>query len=254
MKKESDNQISRRSFLKATALTGAAICMSSCTDNVTKTNKETNKQTPAKDIPEGVAAVRKQRTLGSGKAAFTVSAMGFGCMGLNYHRSEHPDEAACIRLVHEAIERGVTLFDTAESYGPFTNEKLMGKALKGYTDKVCVTSKFGHKYVNGVQIKTEEDSSPANIRKVCENSLRSLGVEKLDMFYQHRGDPNTPIEVVAETIAGLIKRGQDTPLGTVRSERRHHPPRPCHLPDYRHTERIPPDAPHGGGKRIAFVP
>ena len=148
------------------------------------------------------------RTLGSRQAAFTVSAMGFGCMGLNYHRSEHPDEAACIRLVHEAIERGVTLFDTAESYGPFTNEVLMGKALKGYTDKVCVTSKFGHKYVNGVQVKTEEDSSPTNIRKVCENSLRSLGVEKLDMFYQHRGDPNTPIEVVAETIAGLIKEGK----------------------------------------------
>ena len=155
-----------------------------------------------------MAAVRKQRTLGKGKAAFTVSAMGFGCMGLNYHRSEHPDEAACIRLVHEAIERGVTLFDTAESYGPFTNEVLMGKALKDYADKVCVTSKFGHKYVNDVQVKTEEDSSPANIRKVCENSLRSLGVEKLDMFYQHRGDPNTPIEVVAETIAGLIKEGK----------------------------------------------
>ena len=155
-----------------------------------------------------MAAVRKQRTLGKGKAAFTVSAMGFGCMGLNYHRSEHPDEAACIRLVHEAIERGVTLFDTAESYGPFTNEVLMGKALKGYTDRVSVTSKFGHKYVNGVQVKTEEDSSPANIRKVCENSLRSLGVEKLDMFYQHRGDPNTPIEVVAETIAELIKEGK----------------------------------------------
>ena len=98
--------------------------------------------------------------------------------------------------------------NAAESYGPFTNEVLVGKALKGYTDKVCVTSKFGHKYVNGVQVKTEEDSSPANIRKVCENSLRGLGVEKLDMFYQHRGDPNTPIEVVAETIAGLIKEGK----------------------------------------------
>ena len=155
-----------------------------------------------------MAAVRKRRILGSGQAAFTVSAMGFGCMDLNYHRSKHPDEAACIRLVHEAIERGVTLFDTAESYGPFTNEVLMGKALKGYTNRVCVTSKFGHKYVNGVQVKTEEYSSPANIRKVCENSLRSLGVEKLDMFYQHRGDPNTPIEVVAETIAELIKEGK----------------------------------------------
>ena len=84
----------------------------------------------------------------------------------------------------------------------------MGKALKGYTDRVFVTSKFGHKYVNGVQVKTEEDSSPANIRKVCENSLRSLGIETLGMFYQHRSDPNAPIETVAETIADLIKEGK----------------------------------------------
>ena len=129
-------------------------------------------------------------------------------MGLNYHRSEHPDEQAAIRLVHEAIERGVTLFDNAESYGPLTNERLMGKALTGYTDRVLVTSKFRHKFVNGVQIKTEEDSSPVNIRKVCENSLRSLGVETLGMFYQHRSDPSTPIEVVAETVKELIKEGK----------------------------------------------
>mgnify|MGYP001777707090 CR=1 FL=1 len=171
----------------------------------------------AGDVKTSLAAVTARRTLGSGKAALTVSAVGFGCMGLNYHRSEHPDEQACIRLVHEAIGRGVTLFDTAESYGPFTNERLVGKALKGYAGKVCVTSKFGHKYVNGVQVKTEEDSSPSNIRKVCENSLRSLGVETLDMFYQHRSDPNTPIEVVAETIAGLIKEGKILHWGCARS-------------------------------------
>ena len=212
MKKESDNrmEMSRRRFLKAAALSGAAICVSPCVGRGANSAKNKDSKTidGTEGINDGMAAVKKQRTLGSGKAAFTVSAMGFGCMGLNYHRSEHPDEQVCIRLVHEAIERGVTLFDTAESYGPFTNEVLVGKALKGYTDKVCVTSKFGHKYVNGVQVKTEEDSSPANIRKVCENSLRSLGVEKLDMFYQHRGDPNTPIEVVAETIAALIKEGK----------------------------------------------
>ncbi len=134
--------------------------------------------------------------------------MGFGCMGLNHHRSQSPDEAACIRLVHEAIERGVTLFDTAESYGYHKNEILTGKALKGYTDRVFVSSKFGHKFVNGVQVKTEEDSTPTNIRRVCENSLRNLGVETLGMFYQHRSDPNTPIEVVAETCAELIKEGK----------------------------------------------
>ena len=212
MKKEREDRknLNRRGFLKCAALTGTAICVSPALEKVQAAEKVISEKSfvSVQDIPAGFAAVRTQRTLGNGQAALTVSAMGFGCMGLNYHRSEHPDEQACIRLVQEAIERGVTLFDTAESYGPFTNEKLMGKALKGYTDKVCVSSKFGHKYVNGVQVKTEEDSSPANIRKVCENSLRSLGVEKLDMFYQHRGDPNTPIEEVAETIAELIKEGK----------------------------------------------
>ena len=129
-------------------------------------------------------------------------------MGLNYHRSQHPGKKQVIALVHEAIDRGVTLFDTAESYGYQTNERLVGEALKGYSDRVFVTTKFGHKFVDGVQIKTEEDSSPNNIRKVCENSLRNLGVETLGMFYQHRADPNTPIEVVAETVNELIREGK----------------------------------------------
>lgn len=166
-----------------------------------------NKKT-AKTIPSGMVAVREQRTLGSGKAAFTVSMMGFGCMGLNHNRSQHPSREKEIALVHEAVERGVTLFDTAESYGYHVNERLVGEALKGYTDRVFVSSKFGHKFVNGVQVKTEEDSTPRNIRNVCENSLRNLGVETLGIFYQHRIDPNTPIEVVAETCGELIKEGK----------------------------------------------
>ena len=212
MKKERDNQkeMSRRSFLKAAALTGVTLCVSPALEKVRAAEKAMNGRPSAADqnIPDGMAAVRERRTLGSGAAEFVVSAIGFGCMGLNYHRSEHPDERAAIRLIHEAIDRGVTLFDTTESYGPFTNEKLVGKALKGYTNRVNVTTKFGHKYVNGVQVKTEEDSSPANIRKVCENSLRSLGVESIALFYQHRSDPNTPIEIVAETVAELIKEGK----------------------------------------------
>ena len=113
-----------------------------------------------------------------------------------------------MNLIHAAIERGVSLFDTAESYGYHKNELLVGKALEGYSDRVFVSSKFGHKFVNGVQVKTEEDSSPANIRRVCENSLRNLGVETLGIFYQHRADPNTPVEVVAETVGDLIKEGK----------------------------------------------
>lgn len=214
MKKEqgrvNNTEMSRRGFLKRTALAGATICIAPTWEKVTAAEKALTGKSSASaaSIPASMAAVRTQRTLGIGKAAFSVSAMGFGCMGLNHHRSQSPDENACIRLIHETIERGVTLFDTAESYGYHKNEKLVGEALKGYADRVFVSSKFGHKFVNGVQVKTEEDSTPANIRLVCENSLRNLGVETLGMFYQHRLDPNTPIEMVADTCGELIKEGK----------------------------------------------
>lgn len=208
-KTQSRLEMSRRGFLKRTALAGAAFCMAPAFEKVTAAERAiTGKEATTPVSKAEAAALHGFRILGSGDATFRVSAMGFGCMGLNHHRSQSPDEAACIRLVHEAIERGVTLFDTAESYGYHKNEILTGKALKGYTDRVFVSSKFGHKFVNGVQVKTEEDSTPANIRRVCENSLRNLGVETLGMFYQHRSDPNTPIEVVAETCAELIKEGK----------------------------------------------
>lgn len=208
-KTQSRLEMSRRGFLKRTALAGAAFCMAPAFEKVTAAERAiTGKEVTTPVSKAEAAALHGFRILGSGDTTFRVSAMGFGCMGLNHHRSQSPDEAACIRLVHEAIERGVTLFDTAESYGYHKNEILTGKALKGYTDRVFVSSKFGHKFVNGVQVKTEEDSTPANIRRVCENSLRNLRVETLGMFYQHRSDPNTPIEVVAETCAELIKEGK----------------------------------------------
>lgn len=209
MEQNQENAISCRGFLKRAALAGAAICVTPTLEKVTAAEKIVTGQPTTSVTGSGnVAALHGFRTLGSGKAAFRVSEIGFGCMGLNHHRSQSPNESICIRLIHEAIERGVTLFDTAESYGYHKNEILVGKALKGYTGRVFVSSKFGHKFVNGIQIKTEEDSTPANIRRVCENSLRNLGVETLGMFYQHRADPNTPIEVVAETIADLIKEGK----------------------------------------------
>ena len=108
-------------------------------------------------------------------------------------------------MVIPSLER---LMKEEHAEGLYFNEKLVGEALRGYTDRVFVSSKFGHKFVNGVQVKTEEDSTPANIRRVCENSLRNLGVETLGVFYQHRIDPNTPIEVVAETVGELIKEGK----------------------------------------------
>lgn len=214
MKKELNEEkcieMNRRGFLKRAALASAAICITPTLEKVMAAEKAIAGQSSAAvaTFPASIAAVRTQRTLGSGNSAFTISAMGFGCMGLNHHRSQSPNEEACIRLIHEAVERGTTLFDTAESYGYHRNEILTGKALKGYIDRVFVSSKFGHKFVNGVQVKTEEDSSPANIRRVCENSLRNLNVETLGIFYQHRSDPKTPIEVVAETVRELIKEGK----------------------------------------------
>lgn len=199
--------MTRRSFFKMAALTGAALCVEPTLKKVKAAESALNKRTDSVKTAS-LAEVKEQRTLGSGSSAFTVSAMGYGCMGLNHNRSWHPEKKQEIALMHEAIERGVTLFDTAESYGYHVNEKLVGEALKEYADRVFVSSKFGHKFVNGVQVKTEEDSSPANIRQVCENSLRNLGVETLGIFYQHRVDPNTPIEIVAETAKELIKEGK----------------------------------------------
>ncbi|MEY8612279.1 aldo/keto reductase [Parabacteroides segnis] len=211
MRKENrkDWDMDRRGFLKKAAVASAALCVPPVLSKTMATEMAVNSSSETSVTGgSGMAAIGNRRTLGSGSAAMEVSAMGFGCMGLNYHRSQHPDKKQAIALVHEAVERGVTLFDTAESYGPYKNELLMGEALKGYGDRVFVTSKFGHKFVNGVQVKSEEDSSPANIRKVCEESLRRLGVETLGMFYQHRADPDTPVEVVAETVRELIREGK----------------------------------------------
>ncbi len=199
----------RRNFLTTAALTGVAISASPLLNTVSAAqqitgNKESQNNNPKIDLP----FINSKRILGSGQFAMEVSAIGFGCMGLNYHRSQHPDKNGAIKLIREAIERGINLFDTAESYGPYTNEELVGEALKGYRDRVNVTTKFGHKFVNGKRVMAEEDSSPANIRKVCEESLRRLGIETIDMFYQHRADPHTPIELVAETVKELIKEGK----------------------------------------------
>lgn len=129
MKTERNNEMSRRGFLKRTVLAGAAICIAPALEKVTAAGKAITDRTdsPA-HIPTGMAAVRTQRTLGSGKAAFTVSAMGYGCMGLNHNRSQYPSKEKEIALVRETVERGVTLFDTAESYGYHVNEKLVGEA------------------------------------------------------------------------------------------------------------------------------
>lgn len=156
--------------------------------------------------PQGVQ-VTARRTLGTGQAAFEVSALGLGLMGMTYNRSWHPDKQQCIRLIAEAVERGVTLFDTAIVYGPLNNEMLAGEALESFRGRVNVTTKFGHEIVDG-KATGRQDSRPETIRRYCEESLKRLRVDSIALFYQHRFDPDVAVEEVAGTIQDLIKEGK----------------------------------------------
>lgn len=151
--------------------------------------------------------ITQYRTLGTGEAAMKVTDLGFGCMGMNYNRGMTKDEKEMIRLLHKCVDYGVNLFDTAEVYGPHINELLVGKGLYKYKN-INVTTKFGHKIVGGKYYYGELDSSPKQIRKVCEESLKRLRRDVIDMFYQHRFDPKIPIEDVAGTVKELIKEGK----------------------------------------------
>ena len=154
----------------------------------------------------------KYRTLGQG---LEVSAIGIGCMpmvaggNIVYGEAASADDA--IATIHEAIDRGVTFFDTAQIYGPFSNEELVGAAIKGKRDGLVIATKFGFKF-NGNQI-TGVDSSPANIRAACEGSLKRLGIETIDLYYQHRVDPQVPIEDVIGTLAELKAEGKIAHIG-----------------------------------------
>lgn len=142
------------------------------------------------------------RTLGRG---LEVSAIGFGCMGLNHHRGPALDAAAAVALMRTAHEQGVTHFDTAEAYGPFTNESLVGEALAPVRDEVVIATKFGFR--DGHQ-ERGLDSRPERIRQVAEESLKRLRTDRIDIFYQHRVDPAVPIEDVAGTVRDLIAEGK----------------------------------------------
>jgi len=141
-----------------------------------------------------------------GHNGLEVSALGLGCMGMNHSYGVIHDKKEMIRLIHKAIDLGVTLFDTAEFYGPFINEELVGEALKPFRDKVVIATKFGIKA--GVDGKQTQDSRPETIRKSVEGSLKRLQTDHIDLYYQHRVDPKTPIEEVAGTLKDLIKEGK----------------------------------------------
>lgn len=144
----------------------------------------------------------KNRKLGN----LDVSAIGLGCMGMSFGYANLPDKKEMIKLIRNAYEQGVTFFDTAEVYGPFINEELVGEALAPIRDNVVIATKFGFDVSQGKQGKV--DSRPENIRRAVEGSLKRLKTESIDLLYQHRVDPNVPIEDVAETVEDLIKQGK----------------------------------------------
>jgi aryl-alcohol dehydrogenase-like predicted oxidoreductase len=143
-----------------------------------------------------------------GRDGLEVSAIGFGCMGISQSYGLPMERADGIRLVRDAVETGVTFFDTAEVYGPLRNEDLVGEALQPVRDQVVIATKFGFAFDDkGVQ-QPGVDSSPANIRRAVEGSLRRLRTDRIDLYYQHRVDPETPMEDVAGTVRELIKEGK----------------------------------------------
>ncbi|HEY0832247.1 MAG TPA: aldo/keto reductase [Candidatus Dormibacteraeota bacterium] len=146
------------------------------------------------------------QTRALGNRSLTVSAIGLGCMGMNYHRGPAPDRKEMIALIRAAVSRGVTFFDTAEVYGPFTNEDLVGEAVEPFQKDVVIATKFG--YDLGPGGSGGLNSRPERIRQAAEQSLKRLRVEAIDLFYQHRVDPNVPIEDVAGAVKDLIAQGK----------------------------------------------
>ena len=149
----------------------------------------------------------QKRTLG--KSDLEVSALGLGCMGMSYSYGPPSDKQEMIALIRSAVERGVTFFDTAEVYGPFVNEELVGEALAPYRGKVAIATKFGFKPASDGEARWSAlDSRPEHIKQAAEGSLKRLKVEAIDLYYQHRVDPNVPIEDVAGAVKELIQEGK----------------------------------------------
>ncbi len=162
-----------------------------------------------------------------GRSDLEVSALGLGCMGLSFGLGPPTDRQAAIALIRLAVEKGVTFFDTAECYGPFTNEEIVGEALEPFRGMVVIATKFGFK---GGDSKAGLDSRPERIRAVADASLKRLRTDRIDLFYQHRVDPNVPIEDVAGTVGELVAAGKvrhfglsEAGAGTIRRAHAVHP-------------------------------
>jgi aryl-alcohol dehydrogenase-like predicted oxidoreductase len=165
-----------------------------------------------------------------GKSNLEVSALGLGCMGLSFGFGPAVDKKDGITLIRAAVERGVTFFDTAEVYGPYTNEELVGEALAPFRKQVAIATKFGFKIDPNTGKQAGLDSTPAHIKEVAEASLKRLKTDVIDLFYQHRVDPNVPMEDVAGAVKDLIRQGKVKHFGLseagVQSIRRAHAVQP----------------------------
>ena len=188
----------RRGFLKTGAALGAGLMAAPAIISVQAG------QSPIS--PNNFSPIKQRRKLGSGKHQIEVSALGLGCMGMSYHRSFIPDKKVSLDLIRKAYDMGVTLFDTAEAYGPLKNEELVGEAIAPFRKSIILCTKFGFNIQNGQLAGL--NSKPAHIREVVEQSLKRLKTDYIDLLYQHRVDPTVPMEDVAGTVKDLIREGK----------------------------------------------
>ena len=190
----------RRNFLKAGGTLGGSLLAAPILNLSASPEKRMTR-----NAATNYSAI-KRRTIGTGNHSMQVSALGLGCMGMSYHRSFVPEKKYMIALIRKAYEMGVNFFDTAEAYGPHTNEVLVGEAIAPFRNEIQLCSKFGFNIANGQLAGL--NSKPDHIKNVVEQSLKRLKTDHIDLLYQHRVDPNVPIEDVAGTVKDLIKEGK----------------------------------------------
>ncbi len=191
----------RRNFIKNGVALGSGLLASSAFGMFSNGSSSLSDS-----VTKGRPSKMEQRILGTGKHQLKVSALGLGCMGMSWNRTFIPEKKYMINVIRKAYDMGVNFFDTAEAYGPFTNETLVGEAIKPFRKDITLCSKFGFNIQDGKLAGF--NSKPAHIREVVEQSLKRLRTDHIDLLYQHRVDPNVPIEDVAGTVKDLIKEGK----------------------------------------------
>ena len=193
--------MNRRELLRSTTIAGAGLMLSRTTAAAAATQGSATQPTSS----SGPTLLSKQRTLGRGDAALTVSALSLGIMGMQGGRGRTPAEARMEKLIQQAYDRGCTFFDTAEGYNAGRNEELLGRAVASFRDKVVIGTKFT---VDLTKNPPKNDNRPERIKAACEGSLRRLKTDVIDLYHQHRIDRSVPIEDVAGAVAELIKEGK----------------------------------------------